>query len=265
MIIDYSLGVLDLKPALERFWELSAQKIVALASSHDEADGPAVCTVGGRYRGEKKFFPPVSGRGWSHWTQGFQDGSALLQFDATRDEKFLERGRTATLEHMGLHITDFGVHDHGFNIVSTYGNLWRLMEEGRIPDERPARLLYEGALKVSGAVQARRWTELDARRGFIYSFNGPHSLFIDTVRSLRSLALAHLLGHTLREESGRSVSLLDRLKQHLVATVDYNISLGEGRDIYDVRGRVAHEALFNVMDGSYRCPSTQQGYSPFST
>ncbi|HTV12529.1 MAG TPA: hypothetical protein VME20_11795, partial [Acidimicrobiales bacterium] len=30
-------------------------------------------------------------------------------------------------------------------------------------------------------------------------------------------------------------------------------------------GRVAHEALFNTTDGTYRCPSTQQGYSPFST
>jgi len=32
-----------------------------------------------------------------------------------------------------------------------------------------------------------------------------------------------------------------------------------------VRGRVAHESVFNTNDGSYRCPSTQQGYSPFST
>jgi len=26
----------------------------------------------------------------------------------------------------------FGVHDHGFNNVSTYGNLWRLAREGRV-------------------------------------------------------------------------------------------------------------------------------------
>jgi unsaturated chondroitin disaccharide hydrolase len=40
---------------------------------------------------------------------------------------------------------------------------------------------------------------------------------------------------------------------------------GQGRDAYDVRGRTAHEAVFNVTDGRFRCPSTQQGYSPFST
>jgi hypothetical protein len=40
---------------------------------------------------------------------------------------------------------------------------------------------------------------------------------------------------------------------------------GRGRDAYDVRGRTAHESIFNVNDGTYRCPNSQQGYSPFST
>ena len=43
------------------------------------------------------------------------------------------------------------------------------------------------------------------------------------------------------------------------------IYYGRGKEVYDVRGRVAHEALFNVADGSYRAPSSQQGYSPFTT
>jgi hypothetical protein len=32
-----------------------------------------------------------------------------------------------------------------------------------------------------------------------------------------------------------------------------------------VRGRTAHESIFNVNDGAYRCPNSQQGYSPFTT
>jgi len=32
-----------------------------------------------------------------------------------------------------------------------------------------------------------------------------------------------------------------------------------------VRGRVAHESIFNLNDGSYRCPNSQQGFSPFTT
>ena len=56
---------------------------------------------------------------------------------------------------------------------------------------------YRMALRCSGAVQARRWTRIQGGDGFINSFNGPHSLFADTIRSLRSLALAHSLGGVL--------------------------------------------------------------------
>ena len=85
------------------------------------------------------------------------------------------------------------------------------------------------------------------------------------MRSLRSLAVAHQLGHALMGERDRRISLLQRLVQHADTNARYNVYFGEGRDGYDVRGRVAHESIFNVNDGSYRCPSTQQGYSPFTT
>jgi hypothetical protein len=255
MDINSSIGASGLSPQLEHFWEISGDKILSLATMYDPARGSPVYTVEGTY----------TSRGWTDWTEGFHIGSALLQFDATNDERFLELGRTETVGRMVPHLVDFGVHDHGFNVVSTYGNLWRLSNEGRIPDDDDARRLYDFALRVSGAVQANRWTDLGAGRGFIYSFNGPHSLFVDTIRSLRSLALAHLLGQTLQDGAQRSVSLLVRLKEHALATARYSVYYGGGRDVYDVRGRVAHEALFNVLDGSYRCPGTQQGYSPFST
>jgi hypothetical protein len=66
-------------------------------------------------------------------------------------------------------------------------------------------------------------------------------------------------------EQDVSVSLLERLIQHARATAEYSIYYGKGRDSYDVRGRTAHESLFNAANGTYRGPSTQQGYSPFST
>lgn len=255
MIVDHPPELSALRPALERFWDLSAEKILMISERYDSSEGPPVHTVGGKYRGRR----------WTDWTRGFQHGSALLQFEATGDEQFLRLGRQATMAEMTPHLTDFGVHDHGFNVVSTYGNLWRLTDQGTIPEEPGWRRLYEQALRVSGAVQARRWTALGPGRGFIFSFNGPHSLFIDTVRTLRSLALAHLLGQSIRDETGAEASLLQRLTRHLATTARHNVYYGEGRDIYDVRGRVAHEALFNVLDGTYRAPSTQQGYSPFST
>src|SRR6185503_13467949 len=164
------------------------------------ADGAPVFTVRGRY----------AARGWTEWTEGFMVGSALLQFDATGDQSFLELGRTRTVERMPPHLTHVGVHDHGFNNVSTYGTLWRLARERRIKATEWEQRAYELALKVSGAVQAARWTRLPDG-GFIHSFNGAHSLFVDTMRSLRALALGHVLGQRLLEEQDRRVSLLDRL------------------------------------------------------
>jgi hypothetical protein len=120
------------------------------------------------------------------------------------------------------------------------------------------------ALKVSGAVQANRWTKTQLG-GFIYSFNGPHSLFVDTIRSVRSLILAHSLGHILQGEGDARISLLERAELHLRATAGYSVYYGEGRDSYDLLGRTAHEIIFNTNDGNYRCPGTQQGYSGFST
>jgi hypothetical protein len=119
-------------------------------------------------------------------------------------------------------------------------------------------------LQVSGAVQASRWTPIPGG-GFIHSFNGAHSLFVDTIRSLRALALSHLLGHRLSEEQDLPVNLLERLLQHARATADYSVYYGRGRDRLDLRGRVAHEAIFNVVNGSYRGPNSQQGFSPFTT
>jgi hypothetical protein len=121
------------------------------------------------------------------------------------------------------------------------------------------------ALKVTGAVQAQRWTRIADGGGFIYSFNGAHSLFVDTIRTLRALAVSHVLGHRLFEEQDVEVNLLERLLQHAYATSAYSVYHGDGRDTYDVRGRTAHESLFNAANGTYRGPSSQQGFSPFST
>jgi hypothetical protein len=236
-------------------WRLSGEKILSVEQASTPEAGTPVFTVGGKY----------SAQGWTEWTQGFQFGSAILQFDATGGAEFLRIGRENTFRRMASHVTHVGVHDHGFNNVSTYGNLRRLMLEKRIDFQQPELDFYELALKSSGAVQASRWSETSDGDGYIYSFCGPHSLFSDTIRSLRILALAHQLGHRLFAENDERVSLLDRLIQHARTTARYNVYYGEGRDIYDVRGRVAHESIFNCNDGRYRCPSTQQGYSPFTT
>jgi unsaturated chondroitin disaccharide hydrolase len=251
--LDRTRAPRDLVPAIDRLFELSAVKIRSLDQTWTSSGAP-VFTVDGRY----------SARGWTEWTEGFVYGAALLQFDATGDDAFLELGQQRTLSRMSPHLTHVGVHDHGFNNVSTYGNLWRLACEQRIDPDRWRIHFCELAVKVSGAVQARRWTRIPGG-GFIHSFNGAHSLFVDTIRSLRALALSFRLGHRLIEEQDVQIDLLERLLDHAKATAQFSVYYGKGRDTYDVRGRVAHESLFNPANGSYRGPNSQQGYSPFST
>lgn len=253
--IDSQLRPAALKNDLERVFELNAQKVESLHQSWDPGRGTPVFTIQGRY----------TTRGWTEWTQGFQYGMAILQFDATGDSRFLDIGRNQTRDCMAPHLSHIGVHDHGFNNISTYGNLLRLLREGKIQWNDTERDFYEVALKVSGAVQAARWTAATNGLGFIHSFNGPHSLFIDTLRSLRSLAVAHSLGHVLMSEHDEKISLLERLLVHAETTAHFGIYYGEGRDAYDIRGRTAHESIFNMKDGHYRCPNSQQGFSPFTT
>ena len=252
--IDNELKDSDLKSKLTRFWELSAKKISLIEKNYDERKGSPVFTINGEY----------STRGWTEWTQGFQYGSSILQYDATGENSFLETGRKKTVEAMAPHVSHIGVHDHGFNNVSTYGNLLRLMKEDKIPVNEWEKNFYELALKISGAVQASRWT-VTKNGGFIHSFNGAHSLFVDTIRSCRALVVSHCLGHVFQGEGDVKINLLERAIQHMKATADYSVFYGEGRDSYDVWGRTAHESVFNVKDGNFRCPNSQQGFSGFTT
>jgi len=266
---DHSLKAKDLLPAIQRALELAAEKTLRLDRRWKASDGAPVITVAGRY----------TARSWTQWTQGFQYGNALLCFELTDDRKLLDLAKQHVVQDMAEHLTHTGVHDHGFNNISTYGNLRRLILEGKAASNQDELNFTEVALKVSGAVQAARhastayrepWSPVAgaggvAPSGYLYSFNGPQSLFADTIRSLRSLTVAHQLGHVLMGEGDRRINLLHRAIEHAATTARFNVFFGAGRDRYDVRGRVAHESIFNRQDGQFRCPSTQQGYSPFST
>src|SRR5688572_12892970 len=138
---DRSRTARDLLPAIDRMFELSAAKIQSLDRSWTGSGAP-VFTVNGRY----------TARGWTDWTEGFVYGAALLQFDATGEREFLELGQQRTLSRMSPHLTHTGVHDHGFNNVSTYGNLWRLGRERKVDHDPWNAHFCELALKVSGAV-----------------------------------------------------------------------------------------------------------------
>ncbi|MEY4298902.1 MAG: Unsaturated glucuronyl hydrolase, partial [Verrucomicrobiota bacterium] len=97
--IDQSLTPKNLESAARSVFEASAPKITSLQKRWKDADGTPVFTVQGRY----------TSRGWTEWTQGFQFGAAILQFDATGDEEMLRIGREGTLRLMAPHVTHVGV------------------------------------------------------------------------------------------------------------------------------------------------------------
>lgn len=255
MKIDDTLTLESLQTQLETFWKHSGEKIRRIEKEYDIANGSPVYTVNGKY----------TTRGWTEWTEGFVYGSGFLHFDATGEADTLDYARKETVERMASHVSHVGVHDHGFNNLSTYGNWLRLIREGKVEGGQDRIDFCELALKLSGAVQAARWSTIHGGGGYIYSFNGPHSLFVDTIRSVRILMVAHELGHALMGENDSPISLLGRGLEHLRATATYSVYYGEGRDSYDEWGRTAHESVFNTNDGRYRCPNAQQGFSGFTT
>jgi hypothetical protein len=68
------------------------------------------------------------------------------------------------------------------------------------------------------------------------------------------------------DENDLEVDLLKRAVTHAMTTAKYGVFYGAGRDRFDIEnGRVAHESIFNINDGNYRCPNSQQGYSGYTT
>ncbi len=124
--VDETLRPADLRPAIERLWALSAEKILALEKAWNPADGSPVFTLRGRY----------TARGWTDWTQGFQFGSAILQFDATGDRAFLELGR------------DRHVRAHGPPRVARRGARPRLQQRQHLG--RPAAPRPRGSVRARG-------------------------------------------------------------------------------------------------------------------
>ncbi|WP_242158959.1 glycoside hydrolase family 88 protein [Aestuariivivens sediminis] len=254
MIIDSGITINTLEKQLASYWKLAKSKVILLNDKYDYSKGSPVVTINGQY----------TSRGWTEWTQGFQYGIPLLIAEAVGDEDMLRFGKQKTIANMDHHLSHFGVHDHGFNNMSTYGNLLRLANQDKFKASKEEKKFYRLALSMSGSVQAKRWSRVQGG-GFIYSFNGPHSLFVDTIRTCRILLAAHKLGHRMLDENDKEINLLKRVIIHGMTTAKYSVYYGEGRDIYDVSGRVAHESIFNMNDGEYRCPNTQQGYSGFTT
>ena len=98
MKLDRRLTAKKLQPATACFLDLTARKIYDLDKKWDPAKGTPVFTWKGRY----------TTRGWTEWTQGFQYGCAILQYDMTGDSRFLDIGREKTVSYMAPYVSHIG-------------------------------------------------------------------------------------------------------------------------------------------------------------
>lgn len=187
---------------------------------------------------------------WTDWTPGFLAGQLWILHSITGEERWRELAIAHT-ERLAGRRFDRDVHDLGFIFLSSYGR-WL----DALPPDDPMRGRIEDVLVTAGTVQSFRWNEIGPH-GYIYSFNGPQSLFIDVMMNVRLLFLAHRLG--------ADEEVLMKAIDHCYTTARYLVR-SDGEGLGEIDGSVAHEAIFNTepLRGEFRCLSTQQGYSPFT-
>ncbi len=185
---------------------------------------------------------------WTDWCPGFYAGMMWLAYEYTGEAKWraAAEGYSRALEHRKF---DRDVHDLGFIFMSTADRWYRLL-----PESDPTKQWLKDILITAGTIQSFRWKETGEDH-YLYSFNGPQSLFIDIMMNIRLLFRAH--------ELGASEEVYRKAVTHARTTEKYLVRKA-GPRLVDGDGKVIHEAIFNPTRGEFRNLSTQQGYSPFT-
>ncbi|MCA9410398.1 MAG: glycoside hydrolase family 88 protein [Candidatus Omnitrophica bacterium] len=209
-----------------------AEKQVSEMTPKWPAGSPApIYTVDGKWFRQKNI--------WTDWTPGFYAGMMWMLFESTGKQGWRDRAIEFSLP-LEERKFDRDVHDLGFIFMSTYKRWHDLLEPG------PERDKVASVLVTAGNTQSLRWKETGEDH-YIFSFNGPQSLFIDIMMNIRVLFWAY-------RHSGNE-NLYNRAITHARTTRKYIV-----RD----DGAAIHEGIFNPIRGEFRNLSTQQGYSPWT-
>jgi unsaturated chondroitin disaccharide hydrolase len=213
----------DLLPAFAaalQFAAAQAQGILAKYPGYSP-----MYTVGGRWHREQEH--------WTHWCEGFFPGILWLFYKNTGAAQWRQPAETYS-RALEPRRHDRAVHDLGFLFFSTYLRWYRLTGEPALRD----------VLIVAGRTLALRCQ----RGGYLASFIGPQSLFIDI---MMNVGLVLWAANATGDEGLRGIAL-----QHCRTTARYLIRPDGG---------TAHEGIFDVDTGRFLRESTHQGWTANST
>jgi unsaturated chondroitin disaccharide hydrolase len=178
-------------------------------------------TVGGRWNRE--------GERWTHWCEGFYPGILWLLYKYTSDAHWRRLAEDYS-RPLAPRRYDRSVHDLGFLFFSTYLRWYHLTGD-------PA---LRGVLVDAGRTLAQR----RQKGGYLASFIGPHSLFIDIMMNVGIVLWA---ANATGDDKLRRIALEHcRTSQRCLIRAD---------------GSTAHEGVFDPDTGNFMRLGTHQGWS----
>jgi unsaturated chondroitin disaccharide hydrolase len=212
-----------LEPQLRRALDLAADRARFVIDRHPGYH--PMYTVGGRWR--------LEAERWTNWCEGFFPGILWLLHKQTGDAKWRRRAEEYS-RPLEPRRHDRTVHDLGFLFFSTYLRWYRLTGDSALRD----------VLVEAGRTLALRRQP----GGYLASFVGPQSLFIDV---MMNVGLVLWAARATGDEALRAVAL-----EHCRTTA---------RHLVRADGGTAHEGIFDVTTGQFLGESTHQGWRPDST
>lgn len=182
-------------------------------------------TVGGRWNRE--------GERWTHWCEGFFPGILWLLHKHTGQAEWRQLAEQYS-KPLEPRRQDRTVHDLGFLFFSTYLRWYHLTRDPKLRD-----ILIEAGRTLALRRQ---------KGGYLASFVGPQSLFIDI---MMNVGLIFWAANETGDETLRQVAL-----EHCRTTA---------RHLVRPDGGTAHEGIFDVESGKFLWQSTHQGWKATST
>jgi unsaturated chondroitin disaccharide hydrolase len=166
---------------------------------------------------------------WTSWCEGFFPGILWLLYKHSGDEKWrqLAEKYTKPLEPRRF---DRKVHDLGFLFFSTYLRWYHLTQDPKL-----RKVLIE-----AGQTLALR----HQKGGYLCSFIGPHSLFIDI---MMNVGIVFWAARELQNNALFNIAM-----DHCRTTAHYLVRSN---------GSTAHEGIFDVETGKFLHEATHQGWS----